>query len=98
MGAAVWAGIAYFAGYEVGWVAWGIGALVGVAVRFASKPDVSYTGDAAEDAIRELHAESDQIGPGSIAAAIAIVAVLVGKYLAVMLLLGNISLDDLGGY
>jgi hypothetical protein len=28
-GALVWAGIAYFTGYEVGWVAWGIGAVVG---------------------------------------------------------------------
>ena len=40
-----------------------------------------------------LQAESDQIGPESIAAAIVIVAVLFGKYLAVMLLIGNISVD-----
>lgn len=29
IGAAVWCGIAYFTGYEIGWIAWGIGALVG---------------------------------------------------------------------
>lgn len=31
VGTAVWAGIAIFAGREIGWVAWGIGALVGAA-------------------------------------------------------------------
>jgi len=36
-GAAVWAGIAYFAGYELGWVAWGIGALVGFACAKGSE-------------------------------------------------------------
>lgn len=32
IGALVWAGIAYFTGYEVGWVAWGVGGLVGLGV------------------------------------------------------------------
>ena len=32
VGALVWAGIAYFTGYEVGWVAWGVGGLVGFGV------------------------------------------------------------------
>jgi len=32
IGALVWAGIAYFTGYEVGWVAWGVGGLVGFGV------------------------------------------------------------------
>lgn len=29
VGAAVWAGVVYFTGYEIGWIAWGLGALVG---------------------------------------------------------------------
>lgn len=29
VGALIWAAVSYFTGYEVGWVAWGIGALVG---------------------------------------------------------------------
>ena len=33
IGAAIWAGITYFTGYEVGWIAWGIGFVVGGAVR-----------------------------------------------------------------
>ncbi len=32
IGALIWAGIAYFTGYEVGWVAWGVGGLVGLGV------------------------------------------------------------------
>ena len=30
IGAAIWAAIAYFTGYEIGWIAWGIGVLVGM--------------------------------------------------------------------
>lgn len=32
VGAAVWAGIVYFTGYEIGFIAWGMGVLVGFAV------------------------------------------------------------------
>jgi phosphate/sulfate permease len=32
IGAAVWAALAYFTGYEIGWLAWGIGAVVGAAM------------------------------------------------------------------
>lgn len=32
IGAAIWAAIAYYANMEIGWVAWGIGALVGIAM------------------------------------------------------------------
>lgn len=36
VGAMVWAGIACFTGYEIGWIAWGIGAFVGFAFAFGS--------------------------------------------------------------
>lgn len=36
-GAIAWAMLAYFTGYEIGWLAWGIGALVGAAVAWGSK-------------------------------------------------------------
>ena len=32
VGAAVWAALAYFSGHEIGWIAWGIGGLVGLTV------------------------------------------------------------------
>lgn len=35
-GAAIWAGISYATNYEIGWIAWGIGALVGFCVRLAA--------------------------------------------------------------
>lgn len=37
VGAAVWAGVAYFTEYEIGWIAWGIGGLVGYCVAVANK-------------------------------------------------------------
>jgi hypothetical protein len=36
IGAAIWVGVAYGTGYEVGWIAWGIGILAGVGVRMAA--------------------------------------------------------------
>ena len=36
VGAAVWAAITYTTNYEIGWIAWGIGFVVGVFVRFAA--------------------------------------------------------------
>ncbi|UCD24018.1 MAG: hypothetical protein JSW51_13465 [Gemmatimonadota bacterium] len=36
IGALLWAAIAYFTGYEVGWVAWGVGGLVGFGVVLGS--------------------------------------------------------------
>jgi len=36
LGAAVWAGVAYFTNFEIGWIAWGIGALVGAGVAMGA--------------------------------------------------------------
>lgn len=36
IGAAIWAGITYFTGYEIGWIAWGVGVAVGFAVRVSA--------------------------------------------------------------
>jgi hypothetical protein len=37
IGAIVWGAITYFTGYQIGWIAIGIGFLVGVAIRFFGK-------------------------------------------------------------
>ncbi len=37
IGAAVWCAIAYYANFEIGWVAWAVGAFVGLAVCVASR-------------------------------------------------------------
>jgi hypothetical protein len=36
VGAALWGGISYFTGYEIGWIAWGVGGLVGLGCALAS--------------------------------------------------------------
>jgi hypothetical protein len=41
IGALVWAGIALFTGYELGWIAWGIGGLVGFGVLVGSAGEKS---------------------------------------------------------
>jgi len=70
LGAAVWAGVAYATNRELGLVAWGIGGVVGLAVRVAAR-------------------EWEGVGPGGIAAGVAVLAVAVGKYAAVSLLIGK---------
>src|SRR5262245_35752783 len=40
-GALVWAGVAYFTGYEVGYVAWALGGLVGCAMAKAGGRDMT---------------------------------------------------------
>ena len=70
IGAAIWAGVAYATHREVGLVAWGIGALVGLGVRFAAR-------------------EWEGAAPGAIAAGVALLAVVLGKYAAVSLVVGK---------
>lgn len=43
VGALVWAGIAYFTGYELGWIAWAVGGLVGFGVLLGSAGERSNT-------------------------------------------------------
>ena len=43
IGALVWSGLAYFTGYEVGWVAWGVGGLVGFGVVLGNSGDKNQT-------------------------------------------------------
>ena len=43
VGALIWAGIAYFTGYELGWIAWAVGGLVGFGVLVGSAGERSNT-------------------------------------------------------
>jgi hypothetical protein len=55
LAAVVWALVVYFTGYEIGWVAWGVGALVGYAVsRSAHEPDAALGPTAAALAVASL--------------------------------------------
>lgn len=65
-GAAIWAAVVKFTGFEIGWVAWGIGALVGLGFRLGAK-------------------DLGTPATGVLAAAVALLAVLAGKYTVVYL-------------
>ncbi len=54
MGAAIWIAIGYFANYEVGWIAWGIGFLVGLGVRTAADDDEGFSPGMAAVAIATI--------------------------------------------
>ncbi len=43
IGAIGWAALSYFANIELGWLAWGIGALVGFAARWGAKEDRGFS-------------------------------------------------------
>lgn len=79
LGALIWAGISYATNYEIGWIAWGMGFVVGVCVRMAA-------------------GEQEGAAPGGIAAVLALGSVLLGKYLAVYMLMmglaGNMEAPD----
>lgn len=68
IGAAVWALIARFTGYEIGWIAWGVGLAVGVGVAVGNKGEGSPAA-------------------GVLAAALAMLAVVGGKYVTVQWML-----------
>lgn len=69
-GAAIWAGISYGTGYEIGWMAWGVGLLVGWAVA--------------------LGEGKRGILAGVVAAVLASVAMLGGKYVALGMMLDKV--------
>lgn len=75
IGAAIWTVVGYFTGCEVGWIAIGIGFIVGAAVRTTTEAD-------------------DGVGPGIAAAGMAALAVLVGKYFVVSLVLSNAMAEN----
>lgn len=79
VGAAVWVAIGYYANAEVGYVAWGIGLLVGLGVRFAAASD----------------GEEPSPVQGVLAAGIALVAILGAKYLVVDLLVNDVLDGDM---
>jgi hypothetical protein len=71
VGALIWVLVGYFTDREVGWIAWGIGFLVGVGVRYAA----------------HLADQEESAGQGVVAAIIAAGSILVAKYLVYSLLI-----------
>lgn len=75
IGAIIWAAITFATNREVGFVAWGIGGLVGLAVRLAAQ-------------------ENDGPKYGFLAAGVAILAIVAGKFIAVLVIVPSISLAE----
>ncbi len=73
VGAGIWAAIAYGTHREIGWIAWGVGALVGFGVRLMARDDQGYA-------------------PGITAAAIAVLSIIAGKFVAAMLLVSSLGI------
>jgi hypothetical protein len=86
IGASVWAGIGYFTGLEIGWIAWLIGVLVGVGVRIVGSQDVAYFDKTQRRMVRSRVAAEGPLA-GMVAAVLAVVSVLAGKYALVHLFL-----------
>lgn len=74
IGAAIWAGISYVTNYEIGWLAWGVGFLVGLGVRLGAQ-------------------DWEGVAPGLLAVAVAMLAVVGGKYAAISLHLSHAMAD-----
>lgn len=86
IGASVWAGIGYFTGLEIGWIAWLIGVLVGVGVRIVGSQEVAYFDKAQRRMVRSRVGAEGPLA-GMVAAVLAVVSVLAGKYALVHLFL-----------
>jgi hypothetical protein len=95
IGAAIWAAIGYFTGLEIGWIAWGIGMLVGVGVRVVGSQEVAVFDKVQRKMVRSRVGAEGPVA-GMVAAVLAVVSVLAGKYALVQLFLSEpaTSLQD----
>jgi hypothetical protein len=86
VGAAIWAAIGYFTGLEIGWIAWGIGMLVGAGVRVVGSQEIAYFDKTQKRMVRSRVGAEGPLA-GAVAAVLAVVSVLAGKYALVHLFL-----------
>jgi hypothetical protein len=95
VGAAIWAAIGYFTGLEIGWIAWGIGMLVGIGVRLVGSQEIA-TFDKVQRRMVRSRVGAEGPVAGSLAAVLAVISVLAGKYALVHLFLSApaSSLED----
>ena len=79
VGTVIWVLVGYFAQYEVGWIAWGIGFLVGAGVRYGA-----YLDDQDEDSVL-----------GIFASVVAIGSIVAAKFIIFCLLVNGADADHL---
>lgn len=86
IGAAIWAAIGYFTGLEIGWIAWGIGMLVGIGVRVVGSQEIATFDKVQKRMVRTTVGAEGPVA-GMVASVLAVVSVLAGKYALVHLFL-----------
>jgi hypothetical protein len=96
LGAAIWTAIGYFTGLEIGWIAWGIGVLVGIGVRVVGSQEVA-TFDKVQRRMVRSRVGAEGPVAGAVASVLAVVSVLAGKYALVHLFLAA-PVSSLEGY
>lgn len=79
-GALIWVVVGYASEYEIGWIAWGIGFLVGAGVRYGA-----YLGD-----------EDESEAQGFLAAAMAFGAIVTAKFILFLILTNGMDAGGLG--
>lgn len=84
IGAVIWAAIGYFTGLEIGWIAWGIGMLVGIGVRVVGSQEIACFDKTQRKMVRSRVGAEGPLA-GMVAAVLAVVSVLAGKYALVHL-------------
>lgn len=84
VGVAIWVGIGYATHYEVGWIAWGIGFLVGAGVRYGA----------------HLGNQDESLLQGVLASVMAIGAIVAAKFVLFTIFVGGSSaeLDELASF
>lgn len=75
VGGLVWVLLGFYAEVEVGYVAWGIGILVGLGVRFGASID----------------GQEESAAQGIVAGAIALASIVIAKYIVFQLVIGSVS-------
>jgi hypothetical protein len=78
-GVLIWVLVGYFTHYEVGWIAWGVGFLAGLGVRYAAY----------------LSGGEASFAKGAVAALIACGSIVLAKFLVFTLMVGGIDSDEL---
>jgi len=78
-GVLIWVLVGYFTNYEVGWIAWGVGFLAGLGVRYAAF----------------LSGGEASFAKGAVAALIACGSIIVAKFLVFTLMVGGIDSGEL---
>lgn len=90
IGAGIWVAIAHTTGYEIGWIAWGVGGLVGLGVRLLGSAEMASFDRATRQRVVKRVPAMAPVAAGLVAAVIAVGAVVAAKYQVLNLALSQV--------